>query len=57
MPSPNHVQEYDKGWQYDNGGEGTLASAEGRRGIGKAHLLLLANADNQHLKPSMLNLG
>jgi hypothetical protein len=48
MPSPNHVQEYDKGWQYENGGEGTSASASsaGRKGIGKAHFILLANADD-----------
>ena len=57
MPSPNHVQEYDKGWQYEYGGEGTSASAEGRRGIGKAHFLLLANANNQLLRLSMLDLA
>jgi len=45
MPSLNHVQEYDKGWQYDNGGEGTSASAERRRGVGKAHFIRLMRAD------------
>jgi hypothetical protein len=45
MPSPNHVQEYDKGWQYENGGEGTSASAERRRGIGETYSIRLVRAD------------
>jgi len=57
MPSPNHVQEYDKGWQYENGGEGTSVSAGGRKGIGKAHSLPLAKANNQLLRLSMLDLA
>jgi hypothetical protein len=41
MPSPKHVQEYEKGWQRENGdGEGASSSAA-RRGIGESHFVFL----------------